>query len=98
MITYRELSSLSADLGVSAKALYALSYHRHSHYHRVEIPKALADRGTEKDAKRRINAQFTQKKHPLRRVLFCCKLQFCFRRDCGICRRAGNQKKRSSMS
>ena len=40
MITYRELSSLSKDLGFSAKALYAVSYHRHSHYHQTKIPKA----------------------------------------------------------
>ncbi len=39
MIVYRELSSLTKDLGFSAKALYSVSYHRHSHYHKVSIPK-----------------------------------------------------------
>ena len=39
MIVYREFSSLTNDLGVSAKALYALSNHLTSHYHRVSIPK-----------------------------------------------------------
>lgn len=39
MITYRELSSLSNDLGFSAKALYAVSNHLHQHYRKVMIPK-----------------------------------------------------------
>lgn len=40
MIVYRELSSLTTDLGFSAKTLYGVSYHRSSHYHHVKIPKA----------------------------------------------------------
>ena len=39
MIVYKELSSLTKDLGVSAKALYALSNHINSHYYRTKIPK-----------------------------------------------------------
>lgn len=39
MIVYRELSSLEKDLGFSARALYAASYHRNSHYHHSKIPK-----------------------------------------------------------
>lgn len=38
-IVYRELSSLEKDLGFSARALYAASYHRDSHYRRTSIPK-----------------------------------------------------------
>ena len=40
MIVYRELSSLTRDLGFSAKALYSVSYHRASHYRTVNLPKA----------------------------------------------------------
>lgn len=40
IITYRELSSLTQLLGVSAKALYALSNNVTSHYRKVEIPKS----------------------------------------------------------
>lgn len=40
MIVYRELSSLSADLGISPRSLYSVSYRRNEHYHRVCIPKA----------------------------------------------------------
>ena len=39
MITYRELSSLSSDLGFSAKALYSVSNDLDSHYHSAQIPK-----------------------------------------------------------
>ncbi len=39
MIIYRELSSIEADLGFSAKTLYALSNNLSAHYHSVEIPK-----------------------------------------------------------
>ena len=39
MIVYRELSSLEADLGFSAKTLYSLSNHIGSHYHKTRIPK-----------------------------------------------------------
>ena len=39
MIVYKELSSLTNDLGVSAKALYSLSNHINSHYYRTKIPK-----------------------------------------------------------
>ena len=39
MIIYKELSSLTEDLGVSAKALYALSNHITSHYYKTKIPK-----------------------------------------------------------
>lgn len=39
MIVYRELSSLEKDLGFSAKALYAVSYHRNSYYRHTKIPK-----------------------------------------------------------
>lgn len=39
MIVYKELSSLTDDLGVSAKALYALSNHIKSHYYQTKIPK-----------------------------------------------------------
>ena len=39
MIVYKELSSLTNDLGVSAKALYSLSNHIDSHYYKTKIPK-----------------------------------------------------------
>ncbi|MBP3362035.1 MAG: RNA-directed DNA polymerase [Clostridia bacterium] len=39
MIIYMELSSIIHDLGVSAKALYALSNHTEKHYHRAKILK-----------------------------------------------------------
>ena len=39
MIIYKELSSLTNDLGVSAKALYSLSNHIHSHYYQTKILK-----------------------------------------------------------
>lgn len=39
MIVYRELSSLSKDLGFSAKALYSVSNHIHSHYRCTKIMK-----------------------------------------------------------
>ena len=39
MIVYRELSSLSADLGFSGKALYSVSNDVERHYHPVRIPK-----------------------------------------------------------
>ncbi|MBO4914082.1 MAG: RNA-directed DNA polymerase [Oscillospiraceae bacterium] len=39
MIVYRELSSLSTDLGFSAKALYSVSNSITKHYHPVKIPK-----------------------------------------------------------
>ncbi len=39
MIVYKELSSLTNDLGVSAKALYSLSNHVSSHYYQTKIPK-----------------------------------------------------------
>lgn len=39
MIVYRELSSVTKDLGVSAKALYALSNHAERHYHKSKILK-----------------------------------------------------------
>lgn len=39
MIVYRELSSLVADLGFSARTLYALSNDIENHYRRVSIPK-----------------------------------------------------------
>lgn len=39
MIVYRELSSLTQDLGVSARTLYALSNRRSLHYRPVKIPK-----------------------------------------------------------
>ncbi|MGM9639251.1 MAG: reverse transcriptase family protein [Butyricicoccaceae bacterium] len=39
MIVYRELSSLEKDMGFSARALYAASSHRPSHYRRSRIPK-----------------------------------------------------------
>ena len=39
MIVYRELSSLEKDLGVSSKALYALTNRTHKHYRKVKIPK-----------------------------------------------------------
>ncbi|MBQ3111217.1 MAG: RNA-directed DNA polymerase [Clostridia bacterium] len=38
-ITYKELSSLTNDLGFSARALYALSNHSTKHYHKTVIPK-----------------------------------------------------------
>lgn len=40
MIVYRELSSLTADLGFSGKALYSLSNHTERHYRTAEIPKS----------------------------------------------------------
>lgn len=40
MIVYRELSSLAADLGFSAQALYSLSNHMEKHYRLAELPKA----------------------------------------------------------
>lgn len=39
MIVYRELSSLVADLGFSAKTLYGVSNRIWAHYHRIRIPK-----------------------------------------------------------
>lgn len=42
-IVYKELSSLEADLGFSAKALYTVSNRIHRHYHSVKIPKANGD-------------------------------------------------------
>lgn len=39
MIVYKELSSLTNDLGVSAKALYSASNNINKHYHRTEIQK-----------------------------------------------------------
>ena len=39
MIAYKELSSLTKDLGVSAKTLYSLSNHIDSHYYETKIPK-----------------------------------------------------------
>lgn len=39
MIVYRELSSLCADLGFSARTLYGVGYHRGKHYHTVKVPK-----------------------------------------------------------
>lgn len=39
MIVYRELSSLSADLGFSPRALYSVSNSIGRHYHAVRIPK-----------------------------------------------------------
>ncbi len=39
MIVYRELSSIEADLGFSAKTLYALSNNISSHYRSVEVSK-----------------------------------------------------------
>ncbi|MBQ8541585.1 MAG: RNA-directed DNA polymerase [Clostridia bacterium] len=38
-ITYKELSSLTCDLGFSARALYSLSNHASKHYHKTVIPK-----------------------------------------------------------
>ena len=40
MVVYRELSSLTHDLGYSAKALYSVSNQIGKHYHAVSIPKA----------------------------------------------------------
>ena len=39
MIVYKELSSLTKDLGVSAKTLYTLSNHIDSHYYQAKVPK-----------------------------------------------------------
>lgn len=39
MITYKELSSLEADLNFSVKTLYRISNNIKNHYHRVELPK-----------------------------------------------------------
>ena len=39
MIVYKELSSLTNDLGVSSKVLYSLSNHISSHYYQTKIPK-----------------------------------------------------------
>lgn len=39
MVVYRELSSLTKDLGISAKTLYAVSNSLERHYHRISIPK-----------------------------------------------------------
>ena len=39
MITYRELSSLEADLGFKAKTLYAISNNITAHYRKIKIPK-----------------------------------------------------------
>lgn len=39
MIVYKELSSLTNDLGFSAKALYSVSNHINKHYCKVRIPK-----------------------------------------------------------
>ncbi|MBR5479899.1 MAG: RNA-directed DNA polymerase [Clostridia bacterium] len=39
MITYKELSSLTNDLGFSARALYSITHNIHKHYKPVSIPK-----------------------------------------------------------
>ena len=39
MIVYRELSSLEQDLGISAKALYAVSNNLGKHYRKTKLPK-----------------------------------------------------------
>lgn len=39
MIVYRELSSLEADLGCSAKKMYSLSNDIRAHYRKTYIPK-----------------------------------------------------------
>ncbi len=39
MIVYKELSSLTSDLGFSAKALYSVSNHIGRHYRAVSVPK-----------------------------------------------------------
>jgi len=39
MIVYKELSSLTNDLGISAKALYSISNHINLHYYQTKIPK-----------------------------------------------------------
>ena len=39
MIIYKELSSLTHDLGFSARALYAASNHTEKHYYKATIPK-----------------------------------------------------------
>ena len=39
MIVYKELSSLTEDLGFSEKTLYAVSNTIKRHYHKVKIPK-----------------------------------------------------------
>ncbi len=43
MITYRELSSLTQDLGFSAKTLYSVSNHIEKHYRKAIIPKQNGD-------------------------------------------------------
>lgn len=39
IITYKELSSLTTDLGFSTKTLYYASNHKEKHYHKSTIPK-----------------------------------------------------------
>lgn len=39
MITYKELSSLSNDLGITVRALYTASNQTKKHYHKTKIPK-----------------------------------------------------------
>ena len=39
MITYRELSSLEADLGFKVKTLYAINNNITAHYRKIKIPK-----------------------------------------------------------
>lgn len=39
IIVYRELSSLSRDLGISARTLYTVSNHVQKHYHAVQVQK-----------------------------------------------------------
>ena len=43
-IIYRELSSLEKDIGVSARALYTLSYRRDRHYRTVFVPKGNGEK------------------------------------------------------
>lgn len=43
MIVYKELSSLTNDLGVSAKALYSASNHTSAHYYQTKIPKGNSE-------------------------------------------------------
>lgn len=43
MIVYRELSSLEADLGFSARALYSLSNSIENHYTHIKLPKKNGD-------------------------------------------------------
>ncbi len=71
MIVYNELSSIEADLGISAKTLYGLSNNLSAHYRPVEIPKRSS--GTRRlyipdEALKQVQRKIAEKLLPLKPV------------------------------